>query len=210
MAPALVRPVFGALARLRKARVFHPRGLLLRGTLETLDPDALPLPAGGGPVVARLSKGAGLRGGAPDILGLALRIPTDDGPWDLTLASARARLLLWPSAGWRRARFSSLVPYRTAAGLRWILAGVDGPEGASLDELAGDVASRPVTVRCATAKLTGRPLPVARIVLDALLGDGERPSFDPMLHSPPGARLYPEWLSRLREPAYQGSRAGRR
>ncbi|WP_431902988.1 hypothetical protein [Amycolatopsis thermoflava] len=180
MAPPVVRPVFGALARLRHARVFHPRGVLLRGTLETLAPGELPLPPSG-PVVARLSKGAGLPRGMPDILGLALRIPTDDGPWDLTLASASARVLLRPARGWRRAVFSSLVPYRVAAGLRWILAEVDGPA-----------------------------TPVARIELDPPLGDGERPSFDPMLHSPPGARLYPDWLSRLREPAYQGSRAGRR
>ncbi|OXM74933.1 MULTISPECIES: hypothetical protein [Amycolatopsis] len=205
MAPPVVRPVFGALARWRRARVFHPRGILLRGTLETLAPDELPLPPGG-PVVARLSKGAGLPGRMPDILGLALRIPTDDGPWDLTLASASARVLLRPARGWRRARFSSVVPYRVARGLRWILASVDGPDGASLDA----VAAGPVTVTCCVAKLTGPATPVARIVLDSPLGDGERPSFDPMLHSPPGARLYPDWLSRLREPAYQGSRAGRR
>ncbi|MEU0464343.1 hypothetical protein ABZ215_10095 [Amycolatopsis sp. NPDC006131] len=203
MAPPVVRPVFGALARLRHARVFHPRGVLLRGTLETLTPGELPLPPSG-PVVARLSKGAGLPRGMPDILGLALRIPTDDGPWDLTLASASARVLLRPATGWRRTVFSSLVPYRVAAGLRWILAEVDGPDGAALDDVDA------VTVTCSAAKLTGPATPVARIALDTPLGDGERPSFDPMLHSPPGARLYPEWLSRLREPAYQGSRAGRR
>jgi hypothetical protein len=34
-------------------------------------------------------------------------------------------------------------------------------------------------------------------------------SFDPMKHRPPGLRLYPEWLTELRELAYRGSRRGR-
>jgi hypothetical protein len=38
---------------------------------------------------------------------------------------------------------------------------------------------------------------------------GEAPAFDPMLNRPGGLEFAPDWLGRLRERAYAGSRAGR-
>ena len=63
---------------LRRARAFHPRGLMLAGELTTDKESRLPLNAGVRPVIARISKGAGTPGGAPDIVGLAVRIPAEN------------------------------------------------------------------------------------------------------------------------------------
>jgi hypothetical protein len=70
-------------------------------------------------VIARVSKGAGTPGGAPDILGLAVRIPTQNGLsqlWDLALSSsgsgALSRTRPIPARQWGAARYGSIVPYR--------------------------------------------------------------------------------------------------
>lgn len=51
----------------------------------------------------------------------------------------------------------------------------------------------------------------ARLTLHTVLPGTEanRVAFDPMTNHPPGLRMSPRWLSRMRERAYQGSRAGR-
>jgi hypothetical protein len=131
--------IFRGLAGLRRARAFHPRGLMLAGELTTEEKSPLPLNTGVRPVIARVSKGVGTPGGAPDILGLAVRIPTENGlsrSWDLALSSS------------------------------------------------GSGAVLPAT-------------------------EANRVAFDPMTNHPPELRMSPRWLSRIRERAYQGSRAGR-
>jgi hypothetical protein len=67
-----VKAGFRGLAALRRARAFHPVGLVLRGELRPVADD-LPWPSGPVAVVARLSKGAGTPGRLPDALGLAVR-----------------------------------------------------------------------------------------------------------------------------------------
>lgn len=217
-AGGLVSSAFHTLGTLRHARAFHPRGMLLNGELTTLSDGALPLPSGTRPVIARLSKGAGTPGGMPDILGLAVRIPDPDGPthaWDLALSSAGSgklgRMLPRSARTWSRARYSSLAPYQVGNQLLWLIATADDPQpdDASLSAVTRIVDRGPLefTIRSVTAD--GRQQASARLLLHTVRSDAEHPSFDPMTNCPPGVRLYPQWLSRIREHAYQGSRSGR-
>ena len=110
MQPAtLITSPFRRLAELRHARVFHPDGVLCTGTA-SLTGDT-PLPLAGGPVTARISKGIGLPGSWPDIVGLAVRLPDGSAShWDLLLAGpaplgGRIPLPL-PSRRWVRSQVS--------------------------------------------------------------------------------------------------------
>jgi hypothetical protein len=146
----------GALGLVRRRRAFHPVGIGLTGTWlaadDTLDPLA---PSRPWPVVARLSKGVGLPGSVPDVLGLAVRLPDLHGPdrhQDLLFASSGAggigRVLLRPTNDHGHAWYSTLVPYDTpiGRGALWARAElVDGahvphtPEEAAEQALAGDL-----------------------------------------------------------------------
>ena len=88
------------------------------GSLERLAPPGEGLPVESSEVLGRLSKGIGLPGGLPDIIGLAVRIPPQPfaaTPWDILMASAGSGLLtrfaLRPVTSWR-APMSSLMPLR--------------------------------------------------------------------------------------------------
>jgi hypothetical protein len=108
---ATARPVeiaFTALARLRAARAFHPRGALFAGRMELdglASPTVAVLGATTHPALVRVSKGAGTRGRLADLLGLAVRL-TDlpEGPVDLlhtTVGRHRCTgALLAPATGW--------------------------------------------------------------------------------------------------------------
>ena len=80
-------------------------------------PTVAVLGAGIHPALVRVSKGAGTRGGLPDLLGLAVRL-TDlpDGPVDLLYSTVgRHRCtgaLLAPASGWCTRPYSTLLPYR--------------------------------------------------------------------------------------------------
>jgi hypothetical protein len=131
--PVLIRPTtravqaaFAALARLRAARAFHPRGALFAGSVEfdaPGSPTVAVLGAGLHPALVRVSKGAGTPGRSPDLLGLAVRL-TDlpDGPVDLlhtTVGRHRCTgALLTPAAGWRTraVQHAAAVPGRRRAG----------------------------------------------------------------------------------------------
>ncbi len=212
---------FRGLARLRGARAFHPRGLWLRGEAALLPGGPLPGAGGSRPVTARLSKGAGLPGAGPDVLGLAVRLPAGgglDGPWDLALSSCgigtATRCLPLPAADWGRARYGSLLPYRVAGQLVWLLAvPYGGPAGpAATGCLERRVRERPWRLALLARPARGGWLPAARLTLHAVLSAGEagRTSFDPVLNRPAGWEPVPGWLAGLRESAYRGSRSGRR
>lgn len=99
---------FGTVGRLRGGRALHPQGVALTGTL-TRSPGAVRSgiawldAAGTDPVRGRLSRSAGLPTLLPDVLGLALRCPTPDGPVDLLLtATGLGRWTRWLLAPHRR------------------------------------------------------------------------------------------------------------
>ncbi len=209
----LVSAGFRGLAALRRAPAFHPTGVVLHGELRPVADD-LPWPPGPSPVVARLSKGAGTPGRLPDALGLAVRIPgagRDGGPWDILLTTAGSghvgRMLPRPAAAWTRGAYSSLAPYRRADRLVWLGAWAEASSPrieASLDAVR---ATETWEFVLRTGREDGRWCDSAVLTLTEPGGDA--PSFDPMLNHPEGLCFAPDWLVRLRERAYAGSRAGR-
>jgi hypothetical protein len=213
----LTRSLFTKLATRRRARAFHPRGQVCTGELETLSAGDLPLPRGTSAVTARLSKGAGTPAGFPDALGLALRITGEDGDaWDLALTTSGpgvlGRMLPWPERAWTSGRYSSLAPYRVANRLVWVGATAsDRPpwDDASLAALARLTGDAPLRLTLYTCAATGPARPAALVTLRSSGEDDAELEIDPMTRHPAGARLYPAWLTRVRELAYRGSRDGR-
>jgi 3-(3-hydroxy-phenyl)propionate hydroxylase len=226
VARGTVESVFGLVARLRSERAVHARGAVFEARL-TLDPGSLLGAALGGPAtrpaVVRVSKSVGLPGGAPDLLGIALRVPVGDGVLDVLLASVGgatglAHLALWPSGRWWARPYSTILPYR--AGGRLVVLGLDpresgAPAGAPADPaVAADVVRR-VPVALAVTELPLRRVPptgprrvVGELVLESVREDGPPITFDPVLNRLP--HLHPARpLTALREWAYTGSRRGR-
>ncbi|GHH53586.1 hypothetical protein GCM10017774_67150 [Lentzea cavernae] len=192
----MLTTVFRLIAHTRHARAFHPRGIQLTGELS----GSAPFP-GNATVPVRLSKGAGTGPGKPDVLGLALRVPTATGDWDLLLSSTgtgeRTRMLPKFVRHWQDARLGTLAPYRHRGELVWFMA-VPGegepPERFTLHASGKDADWRPV----------------AELVLRPQDRDVAPVAFDPVLNLPADMELAPRWLAKLRDEAYEGSRRGRR
>ncbi|MFC4003298.1 hypothetical protein ACFS2C_15990 [Prauserella oleivorans] len=213
-------------SRLRRARAFHPAGVLLTGDLELTARDAAPAVAGvlAGPtgerfdVLGRLSKGAGTPGEWPDVLGLAVRLPGPDGtarPVDLLFSTTGnapvLRCLPQARADWRAGVYSSTMPYRIAGSLCWFGAHPDPgpPIPSSTEALRLATAAAPLVFTLAVAAPLGPWLPIARLSLTAAPGEPGGEAFDSMRNAHPALRPAPRWLAALREQAYVGSRRGR-
>jgi hypothetical protein len=206
--------IFGGVARVRGDRALHPRGGVRAATVRR---DGLAPPTGvpwldepgTDRVLVRLSRGAGLPPPVPDLLGLALRIGWDDGRFsDLLLTTAGrvpvSRHVLRPARDPYRAGYTSIVPFRTRTGPLMV--------GAFADD-----AVSPAGFVLSVASVGGNWRRFGH--LDLVNGDAEqRPDgsgvpqpdldFDPVLHPVPQLEL-PDWLARLRAPAYRASRRAR-
>ncbi|WP_091363265.1 phosphodiesterase [Geodermatophilus telluris] len=218
LAGRLAAVPLGTLARRRQGKPMHPRGAVLDAVLERSGgPDWgvrwLTGPARE-PAVVRLSRGAGLPAPLPDLLGLAVRLPTGDRPVDLLLSSAgrgrRTRFLPVPRVDAVTA-YGSLMGYRSPAGTLRLAAVPDGPRRVPSDP--GPVAERaPGTVfRLLVARgAAGEWVPFARLTLGAVV-DGLDPDvrFDAVRNPPPGL-LADGPMARFRAPAYAAAREGRR
>lgn len=215
-----VKAPFQAAAVLRgHRRVFHPRGLLVTGHIE-LESSWWTLPTGTPLLVqARLSGGVGTPSTAPDVLGIALKIPLDpDAEWDLLLVSsgtsAMTRVLPLPARGWERAHYSSLMPYASRdSDVRWVLAEPTGtqPETTDLDELRRTISEAPLRFELQLVSFGGTPEPAGTVTLTRVqdVPNDDQPAFEPVVHHPPGLTLRPKWLAQVRSSAYRGSRSGR-
>ncbi|MEE2033811.1 hypothetical protein Q8814_17070, partial [Rhodococcus sp. CC-R104] len=209
-----VSGIFRAASALRGARVFHPAGALFHGYLDVGTADG-PVPPGRYPVAARLSRGLGLPPGLPDILGVALRISLDTGPWDVLLATAYrpARAMLLPARGWASARYSSVAAYRRDGDERphWFLAEPVGPQPRTTATSRLVPERAPVRFSVTWAPARGPCSPFGDVVLDTRspVGDPAMPSFDPVVHCPAHLRMWPTFVARVRRDAYRGSRTGR-
>jgi hypothetical protein len=207
---ALLAGPIGASARLLNQRPLHPWGVMLRGALVVAEDEAgaQVLPQGRTEAMARLSLGAGLPRGWPDVVGLAMRWHAGGEAQDLLLSSAGpgrlARFLPLPRRrlmGW----FSTVMPLRTASGPALLALRYDRDATA----LTGTV-----TLEMLVASPRG---PWRRFGALELHGpdtrpgghDGDTPSvrFDPTLHAPRGMGTY-VWEDRLRSPAYAAARRG--
>lgn len=209
---------FEAAARVRRARVFHPVGVSLTGVMQVVDPQFEQLlGASERPVVARISKGLGLPGGIPDVLGLAVRLlDSHDRPWDLALAttgtSPLTRLLPRPARSWGSARYGSLMAYRFDGGAAvWLCAEPDvpQPESVDLDDFSEVLRAQGASFTLTAVSRAGSGRLLARIlVTEPEIGDAPG-FFDPMRNLPPEVELAPHLLGTVREWAYTGSRRGR-
>jgi len=206
-------------AALRHRRLFHPDGVMANGTLERTAPEGEGLPMHGCDVIARVSKGVGLPGAAPDVAGLAWRIPPPPdlrscSPWDVLLAStvAGSRAGLAPALSWTGTTFSSLMPLRHHDALWWVRARLDTPVGSpglALAAVAEQIERTGITFTVEQAPATGGFRPLARLTLRHVDPSADDIAFDPALHSDLEVELAPRWLGDFRRAAYRRSREGR-
>lgn len=207
----------GAAARGR--RLFHPVGVLAEGVLERTAPDGEGLPMRSSDVIGRVSKGVGTPGGAPDVAGLAFRIPPPQdlrscGPWDVLLASTAAgtRFGLAPVTSWSGATFSSLMPLRYRDQMWWIrarLATVIDADGLALDTIENEIGSSGIQFDIEQAPTRGGFRALAQLTLRFVDPSCDDIAFDPALHSDCDVELLPGWLATVRRAAYRRSRQGR-
>lgn len=208
--------LFYALSSARRRRILHPFGIVYRIDVEVgsgiSGTRALP-PGGRVPGIARFSRGLGLPAGAPDFLGLALQLESDQ---DLLLASSAAppglRFLPLPARSFFGPVFTTLLP--VVAGERTVLVaararGASASAGDAWEELSGAAEQAPVEIELLAAPPTGPWRTVAHA------STGERVAADDTrgLYFDPwrcGGGLVP-WsrVNGLRAPAYRGSRRGR-
>lgn len=202
-------------AAVRHRRLFHPNGVLARGRIERLAPAGEGLPIASGDVIGRISKGVGLPGATPDVAGLAWKMQTDDGPWDVLLASTGgglSRFLLRPAMSWGEVFFSSLMPLGHQDGTWWVRARLatelDSP-GLSLDSITDRLSRGDLVFDVEQAAGTGAFRPLARLAFSQVIPPDRDLVFDPTRNSAPDVELLPRWLTAFRRSAYQRSRKGR-
>ena len=171
-------------------------------------------------VVGRVSKGIGLPGGLPDIIGLAIRIPPQPfaaTSWDILMAPAGSGLLtrfaLRPVTSWH-ASMSSLMPLRYEGKYWWVRSTMTSEldaNGLSLDDVADQIHRSGVEYLLDQAAGADDFQPLARVRFDDVVsaGPSNDVDFDPTIHSAPGVKLAPEWLTDIRRRAYDRSREGR-
>lgn len=219
----VVGTALAALARLRRGKPMHPRGAVFHAVLERHGSGADGGRAWGvpwldatasDPAVVRLSRGAGLPGPLPDLLGLAIRLSSGTAaPIDVLLSSTGRGPLTRLLPALRRdtaAVYSSIMGYRSDAGTLRIAAlpeadGVPSEPG----PLAESVARDGLSFTLAAAHGRGPWVTFGRL----LLGAPAEPldpdlRFDAVRNPPPG--LVPDGpMARFRAPVYARARAGR-
>jgi hypothetical protein len=209
-------------AAIRGARLFHPNGVLATGTLTRVAADGVGLPVADCDVVARVSKGVGMPGSVPDVIGLAIRMPPhpgDHAPWDVLLASAAgtnlvAKTIPFPVRALGSAMLSSLQPLHHDGGSWWLRAHVASqtPQASiSLDDFEQQIRDAGLVFEIEQAHGTGPYEPLARLTLTETASEADYPNigFDPTLNTTRGVDPEPNWLSGTRKLAYRYSRKGR-
>jgi hypothetical protein len=192
--------VIRAVAVRPAAKPLHPRGRVHQATLRHLAPDRptgvawLDTPAEER-VLVRVSRAVGLPRVLPDIQGIAVRVPLEDGTADLLFAStgtgAVTRFLLTPAWRPQDRPLTTLLPYRSPG----------GPLVLGLRATATD------TWELLVAGAVGDWSGAGVLVLDVATDD-EMLELDPVRNEVPGMPNY-EWVRRLREPSYALARAHR-
>ncbi|WP_309104218.1 hypothetical protein [Microbacterium sp.] len=216
IAGVLLRAVFAAIAVVRRPRPIHPRGILLEGSLEWTGSDAASgirwideVPEAPVPVTARVSRSVGLPGWSPDVIGLAIRVPTAEGWADVEFASTGSgvpgRFILMPRVAATRGFFGTLLPYRSSRGP--VLLGARGERGArrpaDLPGLARSLRTTPWRVQFVFAGPTGTWHPFAEASLrTAAEQDDAHLRFDAVRRLLPGAGTY-RWVRLARQPSYR-------
>lgn len=207
---------FATLARVRRARPFHPRGASFTATVTPLAGQPLAfLGDEPRPALVRCSNAAGLPARMPDVFGLGIRIPdaVRGGPQDFLLVSAGdapvVRHLLVPARGYDTAtRYSSLLLYRHQGALRLIGARYRGPalrRPLRLADLHQAAAEGALVFSIAMCAPTSRWRPIAELRLHERLpaSASRRLRFDPWNTASELRPVGP--LNHLRASAYEAS-----
>jgi hypothetical protein len=201
----ILRAATGLLAARPAAKPLHPRGSIVQGTLRRFGGEAGTGAAwldqaGDDQVLVRQSRAVGLPPPAPDLFGLAVRVPTEGGRHgDLLFASTGlgrlTRFTLTSARSPYGRPLTTLLPYRTPAGA----------------VLLSAVFRDETTVALAWALRSGPWHPFAELLLHkGPVDEVDMPlSFDPVRNVLPGLETYC-WVRRLREPAYTTARRSRR
>ena len=227
---ALVTPLdkaaaqtFRTLSRLRGKRVVHPQGPGFEAILTISEEGASIVragifsEAGKRDAVVRLSRGAGLPGSLPDVLGLAFRVPDAYGPdahQDFLLVSSAAppvfrHAILPGPRGFFAHTYSSVAPYEAQGTLLVFGARcVDGGESpAGLAQVTAAAQGREFEI------LAARPRGAWHRIASLAIGERLPASTTEALRLNPwntSDDLRPRGpFMRLRDPAYRGSQAGR-
>lgn len=217
-ANSAIESAFSALSRVRHGRALHTRGLVCRGQC-TIEDKTLPLRSG--EAVVRISKGLGLPGGLPDIVGVATRIPTGtetqpvESPcWDLLMSGPLLKFgpvpVPRPTLSWNGVQVSTGTGFRYddrvwRISARLLIPGaIDGLSLNSLREsltVAGGLSLQTTSDNASHA-------PLGFIELDVAEPD-TGVKFDPVGSVPAGVEPVPGQLTELRRSACRGSRRGR-
>jgi hypothetical protein len=240
IAGRVLEAVTSAILLVRRPRPIHSRGVVLTGSARWLDARGRavagirwidePPASGSQPVTARVSRGIGLPPTLPDIIGLAVRFETPDGPADVELSSTGrgvpGRYLLVPHRSASHAWYGTLLPYRGPRGPVQIAARPRRPadlptvdsafaerlttEHWVLDLLWADATSRWrrfAELRLSAVEAGGRTADPVVDVSPATEVSGEALRFDAVLRPLPGAETY-RWTADLRRPAYRRAQQG--
>lgn len=217
LADTAVSRTFEFTARARRGRVFHPTGMPFAGRVQAIDPYYQKLlGASECSAVVRISKGLGLPGGVPDVLGLAFRVLDQDGePWDLALATTGAgdftRLVPRPARGWASARYGSLMAYRFGDGpAEWLTArpSAPQPDTAHLADLSESIRTGPTSFELTASPRSGPERTLAQLLVTEMEIGGAPSYFDPVRNCPADVEILPRALATVRAWAYAGSRRG--
>ncbi|SCE96220.1 hypothetical protein GA0070607_3721 [Micromonospora coriariae] len=221
VATAVVRAT-AALTRLRRGRLLHPAGRSFSGEVMIWGTPGPPTGVGllDDPgryrATVRLSKGVPTPGSWPDVLGLAVRVHADAGPFDLLVSSSGAAPALRNLPLPRRrfaGTYSTIMCYRAGRRRLWLAALADPDSvdlGRSLAAVAAATRADAPRLVLAVASAVGPWRPVGQVSIGAQLSAREDAAlaFDPVRNLPPGL-----WaagpLAWLREQTYRGSRRGR-
>ena len=198
---ALAVPL-GGIAALRRGKPMHARGVVVEGVLErtgTAPPWGVPWldePRTDRALV-RLSRGAGLPEGLPDLLGLAVHVPADGV--DLLLSSTAGGRLTRHVPVLRRkvaTTYGSIMGYRSTAGTLRLTA-------------VGERTATGTVFTLAAVRGLGPSRPFGRLVLgDPVQAGDPDVRFDAVRRPPPGM-VADGPMARLRAPAYLRARESR-
>ena len=213
----LAGAALGAVARRRRGKPMHPRGAVFTAVLERHGNRGWDVPwleeTATGAAVVRLSRGAGLPAPLPDLLGLAIRIPSaGDAPVDLLLTTTGrgplSRLIPVPRRD-TAAVYSSIMGYRSDAGtLRIAALPEDDDVPSEPAPMAAEIERAGLYFALAAARGLGPWAPFGRLVVGEP-AEPLDPRFDAVLNPPPG--LVPDGpMARFRAPAYARARQARR
>ncbi|MER7890754.1 phosphodiesterase [Micromonospora sp. NPDC094482] len=222
-AGAAVSHAAAVLTRLRRARLFHPAGRSFAGEVTIWGTGGPPTGVallddpGRYPATIRLSKGVSTPGSWPDVLGLAVRLHSDDGrPYDLLVSSSGAPPVLRAMPLPRRrfaGTYSTIMPLHAGRRRLWLAALAD-PDSADLGRSLTAVAAATRTdeprLVLAVASAVGPWRPFGQVSIGTQLSARQDATlaFDPIGNLPAGLRAAGP-LTWLRVQTYRGSRRAR-